>query len=68
MKKGELEGDLPRGFLNVTVKKGKLQFSSLELVSSSAPLQTRQKVTSPQKKMNARMKDALDETLILSNK
>ncbi|KAJ3907340.1 muts domain V-domain-containing protein [Lentinula edodes] len=51
MKKTDVEGELPKGFINVTLKKGKWQFSSMEL-----------------KKMNARMQDALDETLILSDK
>ncbi|KZT24709.1 hypothetical protein NEOLEDRAFT_1156682 [Neolentinus lepideus HHB14362 ss-1] len=51
LKKAELEGELPRGFINVTMQKGKWLFSSMEL-----------------KKRNARMKDALDETLILSDK
>ncbi|KAL1755189.1 muts domain V-domain-containing protein [Schizophyllum commune] len=51
MKKDDLEGELPRGFLNVGLKKGKWVFTSMEL-----------------KKMNARMKDALDETLLLSDK
>ncbi|KAJ7607391.1 muts domain V-domain-containing protein [Roridomyces roridus] len=52
LRKDELEGnELPRGFVNPSLKKGKWTFSSMEL-----------------KKMNARMKDALDETLILSEK
>ncbi|KIL62206.1 hypothetical protein M378DRAFT_187403 [Amanita muscaria Koide BX008] len=54
VKKPDLEcsgGELPKGFINVVAKKGKLLFSSLEL-----------------KKLNARMRDALDETLILSDK
>ncbi|KAJ3820212.1 muts domain V-domain-containing protein [Lentinula raphanica] len=51
LRKADLEGELPKGFINVTLKKGKWQFSSMEL-----------------KKMNARMQDALDETLILSDK
>ncbi|KAF8885255.1 DNA mismatch repair protein MutS [Gymnopilus junonius] len=51
LKKNELEGELPKGFVNVSLKKGRWMFSSMEL-----------------KKMNARMKDALDETLILSDK
>ncbi|KAF9482407.1 hypothetical protein BDN70DRAFT_853443 [Pholiota conissans] len=51
LKKSSLEGELPRGFVNVTMKKGRWVFSSMEL-----------------KKMNSRMKDALDETLILSDK
>ncbi|KAF9042120.1 muts domain V-domain-containing protein [Panaeolus papilionaceus] len=51
LKKTELEGELPKGFINVSLKKGRWIFSSMDL-----------------KKMNARMKDALDETLILSDK
>ncbi|KZT68826.1 hypothetical protein DAEQUDRAFT_751159 [Daedalea quercina L-15889] len=51
LKKTELEGELPKGFLDITVQKGRWLFSSIEL-----------------KKRNARMKDALDETLILSDK
>ncbi|KAI0075934.1 hypothetical protein K474DRAFT_1645947 [Panus rudis PR-1116 ss-1] len=51
LKKNDLDGELPKGFINVVVKKGKLVFSSLEL-----------------QKRNARMKDALDETLVLSAK
>ncbi|KAL6301010.1 muts domain V-domain-containing protein [Sparassis latifolia] len=51
LKKGDLEGELPKGFVNVTMQKGRWTFSSVEL-----------------KKRNARMKDALDETLILSDK
>ncbi|KAF8555921.1 hypothetical protein OG21DRAFT_1460258, partial [Imleria badia] len=51
LKKDELEGELPKGFLNVSAQKGRWIFSSMEL-----------------KKMNARMKDALEETLILSDK
>ncbi|GJE94158.1 MutS family DNA mismatch repair protein [Phanerochaete sordida] len=51
LKKADLEGELPPGFVNVTSRKGKWVFSSVDL-----------------KKRNARMKDALDETLILSEK
>ncbi|KAJ7938393.1 muts domain V-domain-containing protein [Mycena leptocephala] len=51
LRKNELDGELPRGFINATLKKGKWTFTSMDL-----------------KKMNARMKDALDETLILSEK
>lgn len=51
LKKSVLDGELPRGFINVSSRKGKWLFSSLEL-----------------KKLNARMKDALDETLILGDK
>ncbi|KAJ7270710.1 muts domain V-domain-containing protein [Mycena haematopus] len=51
LRKTDLEGELPRGFINAMLKKGKWTFTSMDL-----------------KKMNARMKDALDETLILSEK
>ncbi|KIP02571.1 hypothetical protein PHLGIDRAFT_26530 [Phlebiopsis gigantea 11061_1 CR5-6] len=51
LKKSDLEGELPSGFVNVSAKKGKWVFSSVEL-----------------KKRNARMKDALDESLILSDR
>ncbi|KNZ82138.1 MutS like protein [Termitomyces sp. J132] len=50
LKKTDLEGELPPGFTNVSVKKGKWVFTSMDL-----------------QKMNARMKDALDETLMLSD-
>lgn len=49
--KDHLEGELPRGFLNVTTKGAKWCFTSMEL-----------------KKRNARMKDALEEALLLSDK
>lgn len=32
LKKNELEGELPKGFINVIAKKGKWVFSSIELV------------------------------------
>ncbi|KAG5634920.1 hypothetical protein H0H81_000323 [Sphagnurus paluster] len=51
LKKSDLDGELPKGFINVSMKKGKWVFSNMDL-----------------KKMNARMKDALDETLVLSEK
>ncbi|KAL4244476.1 DNA mismatch repair MutS family protein [Abortiporus biennis] len=51
LKKNDLEGELPTGFINIVLKKGKWIFSSLEL-----------------KQRNARLKDALDETLILSDR
>ncbi|KAF9453355.1 hypothetical protein P691DRAFT_771528 [Macrolepiota fuliginosa MF-IS2] len=51
LKKTTLDGELPPGFINVSSRKGKWLFSSMEL-----------------KKLNARMKDALDESLILSDK
>ncbi|OCH88996.1 hypothetical protein OBBRIDRAFT_888728 [Obba rivulosa] len=43
--------ELPKGFVNVRVKRGAVTFDTVEL-----------------KKRNARMKDALDEALILSDK
>lgn len=33
LKKSDLDGELPRGFLDVVVRKGKWVFSSMELVS-----------------------------------
>ncbi|KAH9949472.1 muts domain V-domain-containing protein [Amylocystis lapponica] len=51
LKKSDLEGELPRGFVDVVMQKGRWLFSSVEL-----------------KQRNARMKDALDETLVLSDK
>lgn len=33
LKKSDLEGELPSGFVNVSAKKGKWVFSSVELVS-----------------------------------
>jgi hypothetical protein len=33
LKKADLEGELPRGFVNVTARKGKWVFSSIELVN-----------------------------------
>ena len=68
LKKTDLEGGLPTGFINVSVQKGRWVFSSLELVRIMAKVCCPPIVKSQQKKMNARMKDALDETLILSHK
>lgn len=67
LKQIDLEGNLPAGFINPCLKKGKWQFSSMDLVRPS-PLDLPSFKAVLQKKMNARMKDALDETLILSNK
>ncbi|TFY70152.1 hypothetical protein EVG20_g2859 [Dentipellis fragilis] len=50
LKKNDIDGNLPFGFVNISMRKGRSLFSSMEL-----------------KKRNARMKDALDETLILSD-
>lgn len=69
LKKNDLEGELPPGFVNVAMKKGRWMFSSMELVifpSFRSELVANSIVH--QKKMNSRMKDALDETLILSDK
>lgn len=32
LRKNDLEGELPRGFINVSMKKAKLQFTSMDLV------------------------------------
>lgn len=71
LKKTDLEGELPKGFVNISLKKGKWVFSSMELVNFIYGLFRKRliNILSPlKKKMNARMKDALDETLILSEK
>jgi DNA mismatch repair protein MSH4 len=36
LKKSDHDGELPKGFINVSMKKGKWYFSSMELVSTSA--------------------------------
>ncbi|OAX40474.1 hypothetical protein K503DRAFT_687460 [Rhizopogon vinicolor AM-OR11-026] len=51
IKKDELEGELPKGCINVSAQRGRWLFSSMDL-----------------KKMNARLKDSLEETLVLSDK
>src|SRR6266550_388453 len=71
LKKSDLESagrELPRGFINVITKKGKFLFSSMELVSPNLSRLIAFDFRREQKKLNARMKDALDETLILSDK
>ena len=68
LKKTEWEGELPKGFLHVSSQKGRWLFSSMELVCVYCALSGRELTVDHQKKMNARMRDALDETLILSNK
>lgn len=35
LRKDELEGELPKGFINVTSQKGRWQFSSMELVCAN---------------------------------
>lgn len=73
LKKSDLEdtgGELPRGFINVNQKKGKWVFGSLELVSIVFLLRQALIMNAMvcQTKRNSRMKDALDETLILSDR
>ncbi|KAG1765207.1 muts domain V-domain-containing protein [Suillus occidentalis] len=57
LKKDELEDELPKGFINVSAQRGRWLFSSMDLVGFDR-----------KKKMNARMKDSLEETLVLSDK
>lgn len=78
LRKTDLEAsgkaELPRGFINVTAKKGKWMFESIELVSPNdggrrRPTDRDELIALRiQKKRNARMKDALDETLMLSDR
>ena len=73
IKKADLDeagGELPRGFIDATPQKGRWVFSSIELVSNATSIfGLHEKKLKPQpKKRNARMKDALDESLILSDK
>ncbi|KIO30888.1 hypothetical protein M407DRAFT_221987 [Tulasnella calospora MUT 4182] len=51
VRKDEVQGDLPRGCINVSSKGAKWKFTTLEL-----------------KKRNSRMKDSLDETLLMSDR
>ncbi|KAG8977624.1 MutS protein msh4 [Tulasnella sp. 425] len=51
IRKDEVQGELPRGCINVTSKGVKWKFTTLEL-----------------KKRNSRMKDSLDETLLMSDR
>ena len=62
--------ELPKGFVNVTERKGKWFFESIDLVSyyEITFIDSDDTVYCIKKKRNARMKDALDETLMLSNK
>ena len=69
LKKTTLDGELPRGFINVSSRRGKWLFSSIELVRILLGSLTGGPSQRPwQRKLNARMKDALDEALILSEK
>lgn len=38
LKKSDLDGELPKGFINVSMKKSKWFFSSMELVSARESL------------------------------
>lgn len=76
LKKSEIEGELPAGFINVTEKKGRVVFSTLDLVCLSFGIGYRHRSSAHhhecssgvKKKRNARMKDALDEVMSLSDK
>jgi DNA mismatch repair protein MSH4 len=70
VKSADIDGrELPPGFINATLKKGRYMFSSMELVRLSLPcFPNPSHAALGQKKMNARMKDALDESLLLSDK
>jgi len=67
LKKDELEGELPKGFINVSAQRGRWLFSSIDLVRFNGKGNTYSDI-GWQKKMNARMKDSLEETLVLSDK
>lgn len=67
LKKSEVEGELPAEFINATEKKGRIVFSTLDLVRLSFVIRNFQ-CSSLKKKRNARMKDALDEVMSLSDK
>ena len=69
VKKGDLvEGRLPWGFINQSMQRGKWLFTSMELVSDGHASNVYElNLAESQKKRNARMKDALDEALILSH-
>ena len=74
LKKSEVEGELPVGFINVTEKRGRVAFSTLDLVRLSLgdhgqfPHLSSLTLHHPKKKRNARMKDSLDEVMSLSDK
>lgn len=74
LKKSEVDGELPGEFINVTEKKGRVVFSTLDLVRLSMDIRdhpyfsTQHCSSTIKKKRNARMKDALDEVMSLSDK
>ena len=63
LKKAELEGELPTGFINVTEKKGRVTFSTLDLVSLWLGIRTRSPfsslllITSSRRKEKAKCED-----------
>jgi DNA mismatch repair protein MSH4 len=74
LKKLEAEGELPAEFINVTEKKGRVVFSTLDLVRSPLEIKNLPDPSAHRcfsvmkKKRNARMKDALDEVMSLSDR
>ena len=74
LKKSEVDGELPREFINVTEKKGRVVFSTLDLVRLSLGIRDYPRFSAHyysstvKKKRNARMKDALDEVMSLSDR
>ena len=71
LRKGDLvEGKLPLGFTNLSLRRGRWLFTSMELVSddvASNIIVISSHGLHLQKKRNARMKDALEEALVLSH-
>jgi DNA mismatch repair protein MSH4 len=67
LKKTDIPRELPRRFINVVSKGDRWVFSTVELVSHILFVQCHFQPFH-QRKKNARTKDALDETLILSDK
>ena len=65
--KDHFEGELPRGFLNVTTKGTKWCFTEMDLVRYTISPRALDLTDNLQKKKNARMKDALEEALLLSD-
>ena len=71
IRKGDLiEGKLPWGFTNLSMRRGRWMFTSMELVSdhvASNIINVSTHGPQLQKKRNSRMKDALEEALVLSH-
>lgn len=74
LKKSEADGEFPTEFINITEKKGRVAFSTLDLVRLllriryDPPFGAHHCSSTVKKKRNARMKDALDEVMSLSDK